>query len=330
MSIFNEDDILWKQFNEEMKKQGLTKVKNGDFIKWLKTNDELNSKVDFETWQKIRGMYDYEQAMKKENFIAYMQLMKNLEHEKDEFEILQDKYLGKFYFHFYDELLILNIDKQYMTRFIYLCTYIGFNDNKIHWGKSNNGLATEKDLQDILNLKDTAFKETKKILLKHKLIAINEDKTITINKKYCKKGNVNRNLRGGIRMFEYGIKELYENAKPTEHKRLGMLMQLLPTVNYEYNILCANPTETDRSKIIPLTIKDICRIVGYEEKNSKRLQKELIKIRIDNKAVVMVHTTSGMDTKETEAISINPQVYYKGHNRHALKYLLMLFDIMDK
>lgn len=329
MSIFNEDDLLWRQFNEEMKKQGLTKVKNGDFIKWIKTNDELISKVDFDTWQQIRNMYDYEQAIKKENFISYMQLIENLKHEKDDFEILQDKYLGKFYFHFYDELLKLNIDKQYMTRFIYLCTFLDY-DNKIHWGKSNNGLATEKDLKEILNLSKRETINTKNIFKEHKLIFINEDKTITINNKYCKKGNANRNLRGGIRMFEYGIKELYENSKSIEHKRLGMLMQILPTVNYEYNVLCANPEEKNKSKIIPLNMKDICKIVGYEEKNSKRLQKELIKIRVDNKAVVMVHTTSGMNTKETEAISINPQIYYKGHNQHALEYLLMLFDILDK
>ena len=330
--ILNDNDINvlneLTKYNEQRKAKGLKKLTLKEFKDLSYTNEglrnngenELTYEQYYHTTKDYQYIKDIESETKKANYIDYM----NFNRELTEFEQLQKEYLGSFCFNFYSSLLTLNIGYQYLFRFAYLCTFIGWNDNKIYFGKSNNGLATETDLKEILNLKKDTFIDTKKVFLENKLIFINEDKTVTINKKYCRKGNINCDLRGGIKMFEYGIKELYENSKSTEHKRLGMLMQILPTVNYEYNVLCAHPTETDENKIIPLTLKDICRIVGYEENQSSRLKRELLKIKVNGYNVICIHLIG-----DTNAISINPMVYYKGHNPKTLKYLLMLFKIVD-
>lgn len=332
-----EERELFEKYNKfkELYK-GYSKLTFEYFKQFMINNETLKNNgephLTYDQWYHTIKEHEYTKHLKREEHRANKQLIDNIENEKNEFEQLQSEYLGKFYFHFYNETLMLDIAPQYLVRFAYLCCYLDYNDNKIYFGKSNNKLAIEKDLKEIWKLGKDETRYTKNALIDKGLIKINEDKTISVNKKYALKGNINndKKLRGGVKMFECGIKELYENSKAIEHKRLGILMKLLPCVNYEYNVLCANPTETTKSKIIPLTMKDICRIVEYDESQSKRLQKELIKIRIDNKAVVMVHTTSGMNTGETEAISINPMVYYKGHNSNALGYLLMLFDILDK
>ena len=288
----------------------------------LKNNGEPI--LTYDQWYHTVKEHEYTKHLKREERIANKQLMDNIENEKNEFEQLQSEYLGQFHFHFYNELLLLNIESQYLFRFAYLCCYLDYNDNKVHFGKTNDKLATEKDLMEILNLKKNTYFSTKKVFLENKLIFINEDKTISVNRKYALKGNINndKKLRGGVKMFEYGIKELYENAKATEHKQLGMLIKLLPCVNYDWNVLCTNPTETNEDNIIPLTLKDICRIVGYEESNSNRLKRDLLKIKVDGKYAICIHT---MGNKT--AISINPMIYYKGKRYEAMEHLIALFKM---
>lgn len=324
----NDTNILNEltEYNEQRKAKGLKKLTLKEFKDLCYTNESLRNNGEneltyeqyYHTTKDYQYIKDIESETKKANYIDYM----NFNRELTEFEQLQKEYLGSFCFNFYSSLLTLNIGYQYLFRFAYLCTFIGWNDNKIYFGKSNNGLATETDLKEILNLKKDTFIDTKKVFLENKLIFINEDKTVTINKKYCKKGNINCDLRGGIKMYEYGIKELYENSKSTEHKRLGMLMQILPCVNYDWNVLCANPTETNEDNIIPLTLKDICRIVGYEESNSNRLKRDLLKIKVDGKYAICIHT---MGNKT--AISINPMIYYKGKRYDAMEHLIALFKM---
>lgn len=230
--------------------------------------------------------------------------------------------LGSFYFCHYKELLKKGIEEQYLGRYIYLCTFLDFDDNHIHYGNSGKDLATEKDLKEILNLKDTTFKDTKKALIKYELITINEDKTITVNKKYCKKGEIKskRKLRESVRMIEESIREIYEKAKSTEHRYLGLLIQILPYVNYEYNILCKNPNETEPTKVKPLTLKELAIKLGY--KNSTDLKKALLNLKLSGENVSLIAET---DTLK-RGVVINPKLYYKGSDISKLNGIINLFE----
>lgn len=248
-------------------------------------------------------------------------------HIKNDSEIAElIRSFGGFYFSCYKHLLKLKLDKQYMFRFVYLCTLMNY-ENKIEFGnaKGDNRLALEKDLQEILKLSKRETINTKNELIKHKLITINEDKTITINKKYSVKGNIDkRKLRGSVRVMEQGIQELYNKAKAIEHKKLGLLIEILPYVNFNYNILCHNPDESDKSKIKPMNLKELCSIVGYDEKNSTRLKNELLRIKVNDKSAIAITLID-----QGQAISVNPYVYYKGNDMQSLKWLMILFDIFE-
>ena len=65
-----------------------------------------------------------------------------------------------------------------------------------------------------------------------------------------------KELKGTVRMMELGVKEIYENAKPIEHKRLSLFIKILPYVNYNYNIICFNPEEGNKDEIRPMDLKD--------------------------------------------------------------------------
>lgn len=294
--------------------------------KWELHNEKLllhgEDHITFEQWEigfcGAIAQYVQEEQEKKH---------KAKKHIKNDSEIAElIRKFGGFYFSCYKHLLKLKLDKQYMFRFVYLCTLMNY-DCRVVWGsaKGDNRLALEKDLQEILKLSERECRNTKNELIKHKLIIVNEDKTITINKKYGVRGKIDkRKLQGSVRVMELGIKELYNKAKASEHKRLGLLIEILQYINFNYNILCHNPNESDKSKIKPMNLKELCKVVGYDEKNSNRLKNDLLKIKVNDKSAIAITFID-----QGQAISVNPSIYYKGNDMQSLKWLMILFDIFE-
>lgn len=289
--------------------------------KWELHNNKLvahgQAPVTFEQWDigYNGAIVDYMtgEQNKKET------VKKHIKNDSEIAELIRE--FGGFYFSCYKNLLKLKLDRQYIFRFIYLCTLMNY-DNKVEFGKAKgeNGQAREKDLQEILRLSQNETIRTKKELIKHKLIIINDDKTISINDKYAKKGDIDkRRLKGSVRMMEQAIQELYNKAKPIEHKKLALLIELLPHINFTHNILCHNPNESDISQIQAMTLYELAKMFNT---NQTRLKNELFKLRVNDEIVI------GLFTKPNGIhIYVNPRVYYKGNNINDLKALINMFRI---
>lgn len=79
---------------------------------------------------------------------------------------------------------------------------------------------TLDSLIDILKLGRAEFYKTKKYLIENDFISIQENKTILVNDRYCKKGKINKTKSiEVVRMFNDSIRELYEKATAKEHKK---------------------------------------------------------------------------------------------------------------
>lgn len=253
--------------------------------------------------------------------------------QRNEFQDTLFQEFGSFIFTHYQELIELlkddsgKFDSAFAFRFIYLSTFMDY-DNKLRFGAMFRGKHTSyltmKDLSEVMGLSKNQITKFKNQLLKMELISIEEDNTIIINKKFCKKGKLTKEFkRDSIRCFEEAIQELYMNSTAKEHKRLGLLIQLLPYLNFNHNVLCWNPEELKAENLKELKIQDICRIVGHEVKNPKRLQNELFKITIGGKYVI----GKFMYGRCPEAFIINPSVYYKGNSLEELKGIMNLFKL---
>lgn len=243
---------------------------------------------------------------------------------KDIFNVMIEDNFGGFYFIMYDRLLEEVLEEQYRFRFTYLCTYMDY-DNKLKFGngKGDSKLMLEKDLEEVLMLSKRETIRTKKAFIKYGLITIDKDKTITINKKYAIKGKIGkRDLKRSVRIMEYGIREMYTKANAREHKRLDIFNRLLPYVNYNHNVLCKNPNESDIKKIEPLNLSELCDIVGYDKTKSVRLKNELLKIKVDGQLAMGI-----FESDNGKRIYINPKVYYKGRDIESLRALINMFRI---
>lgn len=252
-------------------------------------------------------------SQKKKEIIKDIMEMK--EEQTDFHKRLLDTY-GSFYFNFYKRI---KIEGQFLFRFIYLCSFMNY-DGYLSDGRR---LLREADFIDILLLGKSEYYKTKDYLLEKDLISINAEGLISVNSKYCKKGKINKTkVVEVIRMFNNGIQELYQKALPREHKKLAILLDILPYINYKYNIICYNPTEENIELIKPIKMPDLCEMLGYDRSNSSRIKKQLFSLRVSGEKVIGLWQVENVD-----ALLVNPRVYYKGGEEKGLDYLEAIFRL---
>lgn len=239
--------------------------------------------------------------------------------DQDTFQIFIKENCGSFYFNFYKRL-VDKIEPQYLTRFLYLCTYLDYEGRLVQKRGNMNVSVKENELQFILRLSVRETFNTKKELIDKELIHI-KDEIIYINNKYCKKGDIMKNGKvEKVRMFNCGIKDIYEMSTKTEHKKLALLFQLLPYINLRWNVICKNPEEELLENIKPYNIKELMELLN--QTNVTRFKSSLLNLTVCNEAVVAINSN-----KYGELLTINPKVYYKGVDVDELNYLVGLFSL---
>jgi hypothetical protein len=229
---------------------------------------------------------------------------------------------GGFYFNKYENVLKLELEKQFLTRYIYLCTHIDY-EGKLRFKSANNKgkLIMVKDLPKVLGLSEREARNTKNALVENELIFINADKTISVNPKYAIKGGTGRKeLRGSVRAMEEGIREIYEKAKPREHRRLALLMELLPYINFSHNIVCNNPNEKDIDKVDPFNLTEVMELAKYT--NLTKFKRDLLNLTVNEELVIKI-----TETKNGKFIYVNPRIFYKGNNVNDLKACMNEFRV---
>lgn len=278
------------------------------------TTEEIEQ-IRYEAY--IQGVRDNQGKREKvKEYLEYKNKIKEVHSE------LKDLY-GTFYFNFYKKLNN-KLSSQFLTRGLYLCSYMDYDNRLVTRSSTNRKIPIyEKNLENILKLGRSETYKTKNILISSGLLISNEDKALSINPKLCKKGILENRKSEEIRMFDEAIKELYEKAKPKEHKKLSLLFDLLPMINFQFNIVCKNPDEEIMEYIKPYDLKELSNILG--KTNITYFKNDLLKLTVNNEPVCCIN-----ETKFGKFITINPRVYYKGGELENIKYLEGLFLIKNK
>lgn len=259
----------------------------------------------------LDGIRENAEKTKKQKDYAEMLKERSLFHSE-----LIDSY-GNFYFNFYQRLG--KVDRQYLFRFLYLSSFMNY-DNYLSNGKR---LYSDDEVFELLNLGRTETYKTKKYLIDNEFIIINKNNTISINDKYCKKGEITKKKSDEVvRMFNSSIREIYENANPRQHKKLALLIELLPYINLKFNVICENPSEENEENIVAYDIKSLCSLLGSDPSNASRLKKDLFSLKVNDEDVI------GMFTRRSKtSIYVNPRVYYKGTRTEDVGMLRAMFKI---
>ena len=251
---------------------------------------------------------------KKDNRVKGMEYRKST--EASYVEMAED--LGSFSLVYYVRLTKLKIERQYILRFLYLITFMDYKYRLI-FGKCKMPML-EKDLLEVLGMSEKYFFETKKVLIESGLLISNEKKELSVNEEIVRRGKIISKKESFIRMYDKAIKEIYESATAREHKKLGLLVELLQYVNYSTNILCINPKESNINFLEAVSVKDLTEKFGYSR--IAMFKKTLFDITVQGEKAIMVATIGGKDI-----IVVNPKVFYKGKKIEELKGIENLFKV---
>ena len=248
--------------------------------------------------------------------------------KKDEFSKYINSNFGSFYFNNYMKLLKkLNNNTALLFRFLYLCTYADY-DGYLKYGNYsygvNHGYMTEKDFDEVFKMSKAMITKLKKELYDNNLIIKSKiDDRLIINGSFYTRGELCLgDMLESSRVFDDGIKELYEKSNPREHKRIGVVIPLLPFLNKYHNILCNKPLERELKYIEPLTLREMCKIIGYDITNEDRLRKQLQNITVKNNPLVAY-----VSHAKAKFFVVNPALFYKGNCLDDLKGVINLFKV---
>lgn len=250
----------------------------------------------------------------------------------EEFKQFQKDKMGSFIFFLYNSLddLKKTLSDADLCKYIYLATYIkktGYlmlDNNKTYMNK--------KKMQEILLVATPNFTKFYNNLIENKLL-IEEEKSkkykINIDifwrgyEKDYKKLTGNK-LEDFTRIYIDATRELYNlNYKKT--KKLAIAYKLLPYVNWKYNVLCSNIKEIDKSKINPLTIKDVMNITGYSQNHLSNFKKDFYGIKFYD--YILFKTIQDNPDYVTSTILVNPLFAYRNKEMEEVQGLFVIFDI---
>lgn len=129
------------------------------------------------------------------------------------------------------------------------------------------------------------------------------------------------------KLYKVALRELYRKIPVTQHKRLGHVLKMLPFVNFEYNILCQNPSETEKDNIIPMTVADFCDRIGFDKAHLDKLVREYGRFRftVDGHEEIFCKFLFDGTEMNRAHVYINPRLIYKGTDFRKVQAIAISF-----
>ena len=236
---------------------------------------------------------------------------KKMKDEKEGLACLINDECHSFYFNFFKRGLDdIDIKQSIKSRFLFLCTYANYTEKGGYLTYDNHVKIDKRGIKNLLGGSDHECNATIKTLMDNGLLYA-EGKHFRIDDKYVKRGKLSRseNKEVHTRIFDEGLRALYNGCSQKQHKQLYYIFKLLPFVSLKFNVICENPTEEDEMSVVPLKMHQICDIVGYDKTSSKKLERELLKLQLFDE-----HSILGILTEDGTWYKVNPKVSYAGTN----------------
>ena len=221
------------------------------------------------------------------------------------------KIYGNFYNSYYNlsETYFPNLSEASLARLLYsLC----FLDYKGYLTAPNSRThLNEKRLKAIMRLSPSTFHNWFTEMIDNHIFILDDSGLIKVNNKLFFRGRFKYEkdeyiMKNSIECTKY----LYESVNAKQHVALGYLYKMIPYVNIKYNILCHNPFETDIDNIEPITLSQLCTILGVQKQNINKLIATLHSYQINGVCAVSYITDDFIKSKSK--IFINPKIYYAG------------------
>lgn len=210
---------------------------------------------------------------------------------------------------------------QTLARLFFAATFLRYDDDRLYL---QDGSLMDKDgLAKLMRLGSSTFKSLW-TEVDGKYIFTLDDSSLKMTGEFFR-GSLTRRIKLDKQKNEYQqifvstLRELYWQIEPKKHRYLGYMLMILNKVSWEYNILCKNPDETDRSKIETMDLDDFCRSMGstgHTENQRQRLLDAFRKLRFSINNTEQFFCAYLEDhVSGRYYLVVNPNVIYSGSDR---------------
>lgn len=237
--------------------------------------------------------------------------------ERAEVAVLQKEMCGDFFWTLFNskEQYFPEVSDSMLSKIVYLITYMDYGANILMVQDSSTAPRrpmTKRDVQKVIRLHRCNFSRFWDELLATDIITEEPDGSLRVCSRFCKGELAKKNI-AAMKVFTHAVRYMYENVDVRTHRYIAYLFRLIPYINLRYNVFCKNPLETDRSKIIPMTAKDMCCMLSLGGENVQRFVKKVFKLSFidkngDERSVVNI-LMNRKNYEDRTFIIINPQFY---------------------
>ena len=199
-----------------------------------------------------------------------------------------------------------------LVRLFYLSTCMLYKRDTLCY--SNGRPLTADSLPEVLQTSESTCRRFLAAMEQQGYLQI-EEGAVTMNTEYFARQSIRHWIgdeRSFIRVYHNAYRCLYRQLENRQRGQLAYLIRMIPYLNEEHNVVCANRFAHDASRIVPLDDKRICEIVGYNPNQSARLMRDLQALHLENGQPAFKYNT------EQQYFIMHPALFYEGDAQGAV------------
>lgn len=225
-----------------------------------------------------------------------------------------------------------SIKPQTLARIFFLATYLEHGRNELY--RTERTLLKKSELPNLMKLsRQSFFRFWSEV--EGQYFTEREDGALVLCDDFFREALGNRRQEAGAKngfqkVFIESLRQLYWQTSISKHKYLGYLFMVLPYINWQWNVLCQNPEETDLDKVVFMTIQEFCEKVNCNPTKPARVAEAYKSLSFIWNGKQQ-HLCSYLEDRlhKTQRFVINPEILYRGEHPERVMALGMFFPTVD-
>lgn len=221
------------------------------------------------------------------------------------------------------------VSPQTLGRLAYLSVYSEYDTGRLMM--TERTIMKSENLKDVLRISQRAVYDFLKESQESALLTVKENGELILSDYFIKGRS---RFQKQIRLYINSVKSLYEKMIQSEQniRYFGYIIQLVPYINKEWNVICRNSNERNPHKLEPMNIEEICSLLNFNPTNSGRLTRVLKKITFigydlfenERKEQKLCNFIKDSESNEWRMI-INPNILFMGTDSTKIDGYLQFF-----
>lgn len=301
-----QEQRTWASLNRKVK---------GDVIETIE-----NAAIYDREGRDVTHLYDISVKTSGKKAESYRSISAIQEHEREN---------GGFIFAFFTQARQIEdrfpqLNAQDAARVLFIGSYVAWESNRLQY--ANGRIIRKAGLCELVGMSAKRFSQFFKKLISEEILSESDKGELFMNPTLFFRGEIKSNGYDlsdltHTRVFRKTIQDLYAMFKGRQLSKLGVIYKVLPFLNFETNIICFNPSESDEDLLEPMNLDNLSTLLDYGDPH--KLRRALEAIKIEGKPVFLV--VQNPNNRRQLRVIVNPRVVFGG-SAESLKAIKVLFN----